>query len=89
MKPRLNSSVFIYFKGSFSKEKVIALGSEYFIHSGVITDNYVNAYRKPVYYEDYGKTWFKTVKQIKQTFVNKNTRLIKESDEYYELSFRI
>ena len=84
MKPRLNSYVWVVYKDfysltSFTKVKVIAKGSKLFIHEGCIDDCKVDSFRRPIYYEDYKSTWFKSIKEIREKY-----KIKKIYNDYYE-----
>ena len=81
MKPSLNSYVWVMCKQwrrSFTKVKVIAKGTELFFHD-CYSGDYIEAFRRPVYYESYGTRWFKSLKEIKQKY-----KIKKIEDDYYE-----
>lgn len=83
MKPRLDKEIWIKFDArgciDFYKEKVIALGKDMFFHTGSLDNCVVDEYRIPLYYEDYGITWFTSLSQIKKQY-----KVKKIDDDYYE-----
>ena len=78
IKPSLNSYVWICYNRSFTKVKVIAKCDELFFHDHY-SDDYVEEFRKPVYYKEYGVKWFKSLKEIKQKY-----KIEKVQEDYYE-----
>ena len=80
VKPKLEATVFIEYKGSISKEKVLAKGKEIFFHTGCLDDGYVQDYRQPVYFKDYGVRWFKSLSEVRKKY-----KLKKLGESYYEI----
>ena len=83
MKPKLDKEIWVKFEVGgcidFYKEKVIALGKDMFFHAGALDNCLVEEYRRPLYYEDYGITWFTSLSQIKKQY-----KVKKIDDDYYE-----
>lgn len=84
VRPRLDSYVWVKFdlRGSisFSRETVIAKGTNVFIHSGTIDRLKCDDYRRELYYNDYQQTWFKSLKDIRKFY-----KIRKLHDDYYEV----
>lgn len=83
MEPRLNS--YIYVKTvinrliNFSKVKVLAKGTDIFFHEYCPDTTVIEECREPLYYKDYGNTWFKSLKEIRKKY-----NIKKIGDGYYE-----
>ena len=82
VKPKLNSYVWVAYKDfysltSFTKVKVIAKGTNLFIHEGCIDDCKMDSFRRPVYYNE---TWFKSLKEIRKKY-----KIKKVYNDYYEV----
>lgn len=74
--PRLNSYVYIltYDYGTpycITKDKVYMKNNEAFITEGVLNEIYIDEYRKEQYFKDYQKTWFTSLKEIRN-YLRKN-----------------
>lgn len=78
-KPSLNSYVWVYCFNSFTKVRVLAKGTEIFFHEGTLDSCKVEPFREPLRYDDYGISWFKSLKEIKQKY-----KIRKVEDDYYE-----
>ena len=66
---------------SISKVKVIMKNKEMFIHEYAFDDCMIEEFRQPLYFKDYGKTWFKTLKEAQKVY----GKLKKVQEGYYEL----
>ena len=80
VEPQLNSRVWVEFHGSFSRVKVVAKGTDIFVHEGCFDECKCEEFRQPLNYTDYGKTWFKDLKQIRSMY-----NIEKVVDDYYEV----
>lgn len=84
-KPKLDRTIYVMFETcwddiSFSKEKVIALGKDIFFHTGCTDASNIEDYREPLAYDEYGITWFTSLKQIKEKY-----KIKKVKDDYWEV----
>ena len=73
MQPKLNDIIYVKYHEGITKEKVIALGKDIFIHTGCIDPYKIDDYKKPLTYKEYGITWFTNLKEVKQKYKIKQT----------------
>jgi len=83
-KPRLGSKIYVLFNNSISKVSVYMKGKDNFCHSESFNDMYLSLYKRPLRYDDYGKTWFSTLSQIAKRF-NYKVKFVKTADNYWEI----
>lgn len=63
MKPKIGQTVYILCHGYIDKDEVGYLGK----HSFII-DGYENKYNQEHFYEDFGNTWFNTLREVKEKY---------------------
>ena len=73
MKPKLNSYVWVkyvdnYGNIEFIKVRIIAKGSEIFVHDKCFDCCKWDDFRVPLHYDDYKCTWFKSLEEIKRYY---------------------
>lgn len=81
MKPKLNSKVYIVDEEDIYMELVGWLGSTSFV-----IDQYEIKNESLYFYDDYGKTWVKTLKEAKAILQKKlgpNAKIVKFSDIWW------
>ena len=81
MIPKLNQNIYVLFTNCWdesyiNQETVIALGEDIFFHSGCTDISNTEEYRIPLAYDEYGITWFTSMKQIKEKYK------VKKNDDY-------
>lgn len=83
IKPKLNSYVWVKseigYDTCFSRVQVIAKGKDLFVHENSFSDDYIEEFRQPLYYNNYKDTWFKSLKEIREKYAIKKIK-----DDYYE-----
>ena len=81
MKPKLNSKVYIIAYEEIYAELVGWLGSESFV-----IEEYEIKRKTEFYYDDYGKTWVKTLKEAKailQEMLGKDAKIVRLDDDWW------
>lgn len=78
MKPRINQTIYVLFKGEIFRQKVYMLGEESFIHDDAFNQCMIEEYRAPLYYDDYKRTWFLSSNEIDE-------EVVETEDGWYEI----
>lgn len=78
---KLGSYIYVVFGIGITREFIAMKGESVFAHWGCFDPNNLEEYRKPLQYSDYGKKWFKSLKEVE----NKYGKLEKLDNNYWEV----
>jgi len=84
--PRLGQKVYLFFNDCVSLEPVYMKGKESFACKIAFDFHYMDGYRMPFFYDDYGRTWFTSFSELKKTVLEPDEELIKIHEDYWEIN---
>jgi len=83
--PRLGQKVYLLFRNAVFLDKVCMKGKESFVCDSAFDPIAIEEVRTPLFYEEYGETWFTSLSELKKAVVEPNERLIKMAENYWEI----
>lgn len=87
--PRIGQKVYLFFNNCVSLEYVYMKGKESFACDSAFSSLYIDGYRVPHFYDEYGKTWFTSLSDLKKAVLEPNEKLVKMHDNYWEITEEI
>ena len=83
--PRIGQKVYLFFNDCVSLESVYMKGKESFACNSAFNYLYIDEYRVPFLYDEYGKTWFTSLSDLKKAVLEPNEKLVKIHENYWEI----
>lgn len=83
--PRLCQKVYLVFCNAVILDEVYMKGKESFAVSCAFDPISIEEVRTPLFYEEYGETWFTSLSDLRKAVVEPKNKLIKITDEYWEI----
>ena len=81
--PRLGQKVYLLFRNAVFLDKVYMKGKESFACTSSFDPYSIEDVRTPLFYEEYGETWFTSLGDLKKTVVEPNNKLVKIYEDYW------
>ncbi|WP_297931088.1 hypothetical protein [uncultured Coprobacter sp.] len=94
LKPKIGTTVYCIYANSISKYKVGYIGKEAFVIDEL--SEYMDFEAFLWWYEDFGKSWFKSLKEAKVRLLqmqseylpNQKVKIKKVNDDYWEVDYK-
>ena len=87
-KPRLNQTVYLVHGDCISREHVLMKGKDYFATECVFNDMYMESYRQPLRYDEFGIAWTTDLAEAKRILtedLQPGEKIVKVFDDYWEV----
>lgn len=85
-KPKLGQTVYLAFGDWICKDKVLMVGENSFACHMQFDSAVFNLFRRPIQFDEYGTTWFKTLTDAKKSIdLEAGQRLEKKTEAYWEV----
>jgi len=85
MIPRLGQKVYLLFRNAVLLDKVYMKGKESFVCDSAFDPISIEEVRTPLFYGEYGETWFTSLSELRKAVVEPKNKLVKISEDYWEI----